>query len=355
MMLPMKLKTKVITAAIAVSIISLTGCTSISSYFRNRDFDYARSPVKQERPFKIPESINVKPVITPKLTVPDQSSDYFSNDSITNAKQSLLPPGYDILFDVNYVKQQQLFTVKTKTTIDTDNQAKLTVYEPYDITWNLVKNILSSNVDKSILKHDYKDKGQFIVHDLTYNKDYYVFLSHIKGSHLQTQVSLFNSEKKPLTDNKSNEILNNISNQLNKLQLSQNDLVSSMYGFIISKHNFKFQLYNDKDITSLVFVGNNDDIIKQLKSSIVKAGYKYIAYDKKDKTILINKGKSNYLLYLYTHMSNGPIFSDMTNWKNLFRSEQKQLRISVFNTKKVLLNKHKQTPILTSIASNIEL
>ncbi|WP_119343617.1 hypothetical protein [Facilibium subflavum] len=342
-------------SVVAAALISLVGCSSTSSFFRNRDFDYARDSVTQNKPLEIPKSISSDPTITPKLVMPDEKAGMaFTKPEYQQSQQALLPPGYEDTYNIAYLQQNQLHIVDTKLDFDHDNQAKLTIYEPYEISWLLVQKALENQKEDIKLRQIDKENGRFVISDKAVKQSYYVFLAHVSNAFRKTEVSLFDMNEKPVTSKNGNKVIENINNRIKGKTVTQSMLVSSGFGFISSSLGFKFQVYSNKKVASLVFVGDQKTIEKALKQAIEKAGFTYLAYDEKNKTILVkDKQNHSYLLYLYDYTQNGALFSDMSNWRNFFREEQKQLRVSVFDTKQKLLPVKKGRDILVMIGKAI--
>ncbi|WP_018298725.1 hypothetical protein [Fangia hongkongensis] len=341
-------------ALIATTVVTLAGCSSLGNFFRNRDFDYSRENVTQSKPLEVPKSVSENPDIHPVLTLPQAKETSFTTSEPDKAESSLLPPGYQNEYDTNYLLQQQMMVVNATVHYDSDNQAKLTIDEPYKLSWELVKEALNKkSLDVKLLKED-KDNSRFVIQSNKDKVSYYVFLSHVKNEFRKTEVSLFDMDEKPVTNDKGNALIKSLEKLISGQKLTQSMLVSTSYGFINTTLGFKYQVYIDDKVASLVFVGEKAAVEKALKQAVESAGYKYVAYNKNDQTVLIkDKKDQSYLLYIYDHTVTGSIFSDMTNWRTFFREEQQQIRVSVFDTKKILLPIDQSRPILDAIAEKL--
>ena len=351
----MKLKKLATYSLMLISIGSLTGCASVSDFFRNRDFDYARNQVSQNPPLEIPKSISETPNINPTLVVP-QGQTSFDKASLDNAYQSLLPPNFHSDYNVILVEQKQMHIVQTKLNYDKDNQAKLTIYEPRSLSFLIIENALKKDIKDIKLSKVEKSDNRFIIEDTRTKAQYYVFLASVKDQFRQTILSIFDMGEKPVTTKAGDALVKAIAKQIEGQKVTQSELVASQYGYINSQLGIKFQVYQDGDISSLVFVGKKDHVIDAILAGLKGAGLTYIAYNEKNGTILFkDKADQGYLLYTYDKTVNGSIFSDMGNWRNFFRKEQNQIRVSVFTTKEVLVPSKKAKPILQQIATHIPL
>ena len=87
-----------------------------------------------------------------------------------------------------------------------------------------------------------------------------------------------------------------------------------------------------------------------LIDAIKAAGFQYLAYDQKNRVLLIKVNTIPYLIYLDQYTKVGPLFSDMSNWKTFFRSEQKQIRAALFTQDKMIITDKKAVDILQKIA-----
>ncbi|WP_119327833.1 hypothetical protein [Cysteiniphilum halobium] len=338
-----------------LSISTLAGCSSTSHFFRNRDFDYARQPVEQNKPLEVPKSVSTDPNIHPALVIPKGQTS-FTKDELSQAQNAMLPPNFVSNYDVSAVEQKQLYIVSTKLNYDKDNQAKLVVYEPYAVTWLIVESALKDKLPNITLEKTDQDNSRFVVKDKASGESYYIFVAHVKNEFRRAELSLFNMDEKPAVTKAASSIVEQIQKSIEGQKVTEETLVNAQFGFINSENGLKFQLYTKDKVVSIVFVGNTGVIRKTLERALKDAGYKYVAYDAKEQTILFEDGKNrSYLLYLYPYTQNGSIFSDMSNWRNFFREEQKQLRVSLFDIKQVLIPVDKAKPILAAIASHIPL
>lgn len=328
-------KITVCTLAI-ISISTLAGCTSTSHFFRNRDVDYARQPVEQNKPLEVPKSVSSDPNIHPALVIP-QGQASFTKNQLSQAQNAMLPPNFSSNYDVSAVEQKQLYIVSTKLNYDKDNQAKLMIYEPYAVTWMIVESALTEKLPHLSREKVNKDNSRFVVKDKASGVSYYVFIAQVKNEFRRAELSLFTMDEKPAVTKEASSIVEQIQKSIEGQKVTEETLVNAQFGFIHSDNGLKFQLYTKDKVASIVFIGDEALARKTLESALKAAGYKYVAYDAKEQTILFEdrKGQS-YLLYLYPYTQNGSIFSDMSNWRNFFREEQKQLRVALFDTKQVL-------------------
>lgn len=338
-----------------LSISTLAGCASTSHFFRNRDFDYARQPVEQNKPLEVPKSVSTDPNIHPALVIPEGQTS-FTKNQLSQAQNAMLPPNFASNYDVSAVEQKQLYVVTTKLNYDKDNQAKLVIYEPHAVTWMIIESALKDKLPNVTLEKTDKEHSRFVVKDKASGESYYVFIAHVKNEFRRAELSLFNMDEKPAVTKEANNIVEQIQKSIEGQKVTEDTLVNAQFGFINSENGLKFQLYTKDKVVSIVFVGDEALARKTLESALKPAGYKYVAYDAKEQTILFEDNKDqSYLLYLYPYTQNGSIFSDMSNWRNFFREEQKQLRVSLFDTKQVLIPVDKAKPILAAIASHIPL
>ena len=230
------------------------------------------------------------------------------------------------------------------------------IYEPYALTWLIVDSALQNKLVHLTLEKTEKDKSRFTIKDKASGQSYYDIIGHVKNEFRRAQLSMFTMDEKPATDKVATQVVESIDQVIKGKKVDQSMLVNAQFGFINTDNDLKFQLYANDKVASMVFVGDADLARKTLEAAINAAGFKYIAYDKKEQTILFeDKQKVNYLLYLYPYTQNGSLFSDMSNWRNFFREEQNQLRISLFNTKQVLISADKAKSILAEILSHIPL
>ncbi|GGF94993.1 MULTISPECIES: hypothetical protein [Cysteiniphilum] len=338
-----------------LSISTLAGCASTSNFFRNRDFDYARQPVEQNKPLEVPKSVSTDPNIHLALVIPEGQTS-FTKNQLSQAQNAMLPPNFASNYDVSAVEQKQLYVVTTKLNYDKDNQAKLVIYEPHAVTWMIVESALKDKLPNVTLEKTDKDNNRFVVKDKASGESYYVFIAQVKNEFRRAELSLFNMDEKPAVTKEASSIVEQIQKSIEGQKVTEETLVNAQFGFINSENGLKFQLYTKDKVVSVVFVGDEALARKTLESALKAAGYKYVAYDAKEQTILFEDNKDqSYLLYLYPYTQNGSIFSDMSNWRNFFREEQKQLRVSLFDTKQVLIPVDKAKPILSAIASHIPL
>ena len=119
----MKLNKIILCTFAILGASTLAGCASTSNFFRNRDFDYARQPVEQNKPLKVPKAVSQAPNIHPALVVPEGETKFTINQQ-TQAEVALLPPNFGSNYNVSMVEQKQLYVVTTKLDYDKDNQAK---------------------------------------------------------------------------------------------------------------------------------------------------------------------------------------------------------------------------------------
>ncbi|WP_116964398.1 hypothetical protein [Fastidiosibacter lacustris] len=351
----MKLKKIILYSFTIFGVTTLTSCGSTSDFFRNRDFDYARQPVEQNKPLEVPKSVSDNPNIHPALVVPEGQTSFTTNE-FKQAQSALLPPNFGSGYNVSLIEQKQLYVVSTKLDYDKNNQAKLIIYEPYKLVWKIIEDALQNKVSTIVIEKTDKDNSRFVIKDKLSAKSYYVFIEPIKNEFRRAQLSLFEIDEKPATDKLSQQLVEAIDKAIKGQQVDEAMLINAQFGFINTNSGLKFQLYTDDTLASIVFVGDEQTINKTLKQAINNAGFKYIAYDEKQQTILIEDSKDqSYLLYLYPYTQNGSIFSDMSNWRNFFREEQQQLRVSLFDIKQVLIPVEVAKLILANIASHIPL
>ena len=349
----MKLNINTIVVIGMLGVLSITGCTSTASFFRNRDFDYAREAVYQNKPLEVPNSVSSNPNITPALVLPSGNS-HFPASTQKQAEQALQPPGLHRVYNLGYIEQQQMLKVHTKLGVD-NAQASLLIYEPVKLSWYLLATLLHNHADITLNDSDVQ-KRQFTIKDNHTQQEYYIVLTAIKNQPHQSKLALFDLTQKPITKKDGDLLIKRIDEALNGKTVTQEMLIASGYGFIESDEGFKYQLiFSDKTAT-LVFIGDRNNIEHALKTAIDKAQFKYLGYNKKDSTIHIKSPESDeYLLYLYEYTELGGIFSDLTNWRHFFKAEQHDLRVAVFSMDKVLLSKEQAEPILMAIGQHLPL
>ena len=329
----------------------LSACSNVSQFFRNRDFDYSRQKVTQNKPLEIPASVAKNPDIHPLLTLPDNQQRQFAENSEAQAQTALLPPNYDSHYNTAYLLQQQMMTVRTDLEYN-KHEAVLVIHEPLALSLTVVEKTLQ-NQQKTLgvqpVKTD-RNTDRILVKNQTGNTWSLNFKAD-QNNFRKTRLSLSDSDGKPLTGKAGNPLIQAIEAKISGMKITNAMLVASQFGFIHSKLGFKYQVYVDDKVASLVFVGNEQKIIAAVEKAIGEAGFSDVAYDQKAKTILFRLSPDKYyLIYIYDQTINGPLFSDMSNWHNLFRESQRQLRMSVFTLKQVLLPTQKALPILNKIA-----
>jgi len=146
-------------------------------------------------------------------------------------------------------------------------------------------------------------------------------ISHLYSSNFQE--TLAETQNPYGNGGASEEIVEQIEKFIQGQKITEKMLVDAQFGFINANNGLKFQLYTDDKVASIVFVGEETLIRETLKESLEAVEFKYISYDEKERTILFeDKNNQSYLLYLYPYTQNGPLFSDMSNWRNFFREEQ---------------------------------
>ncbi|WP_395947074.1 hypothetical protein [Caedibacter taeniospiralis] len=339
-----------------LSVSTLAGCASVSHFFRNRDFDYARQPVQQNKPLEVPKSVSQDPNINPTLVVPEGVTSFSTNQQAA-AQNALLPPNFDTGYNISLVEQEQLYIVSTKLSYDKDDQAKLMIYEPYELSWLIVQAPLQTKLPSLTLEKEDRDNSRFIVKNKATGIAYYVYIARVKNEFRRAELSLFTMDEKPAVEKEASQIVELIDQHIRGQKVSESTLIEAQFGFVSTGSGLKFQLYTNDKVASIVFVGDASMVQEALKEAIEAGGFKYIAYDEKEQTILFEDSAQNqsYLLYLYPFTQNGSLFSDMSNWHNFFREEQKQLRVSLFDTKQVLIPIDKAKAVLTVIASHIPL
>ena len=327
-------------------------CSCNSGFFRDRNFDYSRNKVYEENDLKIPKTIENKPDFHSKLIIPEYEGKIFSDDGYLLSQSSLLPPKFDQVYSINYIRQKQYSTVQTKI-IDNFENKSLIIYEPYLVSFMIIKDTLQSLEDFELIKIDLP-KQRFFVLDKKSNKKYYIFLAKINDDFGKTELSLFSEDKKRSKPDISLRIIHIIDRSIVGKKISQRDLVNSQFGFISTKKGLKFQLYSNSKIIALVLTGNLVNAREIILSTLEKSGYRLIESNKESLNIESPKGQK-YFLYFYQYLQNGDLFSDLSNWNNFFRNQKEQLRIAVFDTNKLLLTSNEARNILLNIASNIPL
>lgn len=75
-----------------VSLVIITGCTPTVSFFRNRDFDYARKAVYQSKLLEIPKFVSKKQNNLPTAIMMLSKNSIFTGSKQEQAKKALRPP-----------------------------------------------------------------------------------------------------------------------------------------------------------------------------------------------------------------------------------------------------------------------
>lgn len=352
----MKLNNNTIIFVVFLGCLSLTGCTSTASFFRNRDFDYSREAVYQNKPLNVPKSVSVNPNINPALVMPETGELHFDEGTQIKAENALQPPGLNRAYNLDYIQQQQMLKVNTKLSSSDDNQAILLIYEPVKLSWHLLLKILHEKIPEITLEDSDAEKSQFTIKDNHTQKQYGIVLTAIKNQPKQTKLVLLDLAQNPIVSKDGNTLITLIDHKLKREIVTQEMLMASGYGFIESARDFKYQLIFSGKTATLVFVGDRQKIEAALETAIKQAKFTYLLYNKEENTIAIKDPLAQtYLLYLYDYTQLGGVFSDLTNWRHFFKTEQQELRVAVFNMDKNLLPKKMAEPILMKIGQHIPL
>ena len=335
--------------AVGGLVLTVAGC---SSTFRDREFDYSRENVVLRPALVVPKSVSTDPNISETLVVPSGQKDY-QPEKYDLVTASMTPPEYNVAYNEKALQKSGKAKVKVSLAFNENNSGLMTVFEPLAVTWDLTHKALPDIQGFIVTETD--DKNHILtIQQSASHQDYLVYLLPKKNI---TQITIFDDNNKVATDSAAADFLEQLQSQLSDqssmlAMASATDALGS--GFRDSRIDF------DKDTKKgvLIIDQTKDVAWNRIIKSLEKSGFTVANVNKAQGFIFISdkdsKSAYDYTVYVYNYTAGGGMFSDWSNWKNLFRSDEiKQTRVNVFDKNGQLLPEAKTKQLLSDIQNNL--
>lgn len=348
-MCAMKFKKNILVALIGTTVLTIAGCST--NPFRDRGYDYAREQVVLNPPLQVPESVSTNPNIKPRFKI-DEQAQVFAANQLQQTDFAMEPPAYNRQYDIGYLLQLQQNRVESSIYINPDNQPELIVRKPLAEAFE-VASVGLQDLDNFNYQSEDKQLHEISVQNRQNQTTYVLKVKQRKDHDDESTIRVYNEQGEVVTSLVANTLLDQLSRKISSQQLTEDDMEAASSGYNITPTGIKFLYFRQNNITALVFVTAGQSIDELLKQAIEKAGYTVDSQNATDRTMQISKDGQKYQIYMYQYIKEGSWFSDMSNWNNLFKSQEVQTRVSVFDMNNIILPPEQAEPILLSIEHEI--
>jgi uncharacterized lipoprotein len=335
--------------AVGGLVLTVAGC---SSTFRDREFDYSRENVTLRPALVVPKSVSTNPNISETLVVPSGQKDY-QPEKYDLVTASMTPPKYNVAYNEKSLQKSGKAKVKVSLAFNENNSGLMTVFEPLAVTWDLTHKALPDIQGFIVTETD--DKNHILtIQQNASHQDYLVYLLPKKN---MTQVTIFDENNKVATDSVAADFLEQLQSQLSD-QSSMLAMASAKdtLGSGFKDSNIEFDMATKKGV--LIIDQTKDMAWDRIIKALEKVGFTVNNVNEAQGFIFIKDTVSesayDYTVYVYNYTAGGGMFSDWSNWKNLFTSDEiKQTRVNVFDKNGQLLSEAKTKQLLSDIQNNL--
>lgn len=340
----------IIGLCVILTLNLITGCST----FRDRRFDYSRQAVSLNESLKLPDKpIFKQSSINADLTMPS-GQDHYKPITYGALEKAMRPPHYDQNMNVNSIRAKERKQVQSRLVFNQANEALLKTDIKASMAWQLmIDGIQNSQAFKLISKNVKQRlaKVKSTINAQRYNV--YVFKTqnwtHIAVFNAQDELAQGRQERQLLK--KLNQFLANQSVDITDKLKAEGDQTEQSDTHQLAKMIVK----QNRDKVMLAFDKSKAKVWSALLQAIELMRWQIDSVDKEKGFVFVAKDASTsgyqYTIYVHPYKETGGMFSDWSNWNNMFRQKVDQVRISIFNDKgktfsinqtKVLLRKLEQ-------------